>query len=376
MASGRSPRVDSLLEAFLEQSKDHVLLLFGIDETILWANAGSERVLGGPVDDLVGCNGSVLFTPEDVELGVPAHEFAIARSHGSSEDDRWMQRPDGSRFWASGLAYALRDKHGELMGYGKVFQNRTDWKEQQETLKHRANEFARSEEQRNRMISTFAHELRNPLSPLVNAMTLLSEGAPVEYPVKLIERQVDFIRRLVDDLLEATHVHAGKVQLRTERIVLQEVVAAAAETVRALVEEHEHRLELLLPPWPVTMDGDAVRLQQVFTNLLINAVKYTPRGGRIWVKATTEGAEAVMRFEDDGEGIAPDMLSHIFDLFAQVRPSTTAEGGVGIGLSLVKELVTLHGGTVQANSDGIGKGSEFIVRLPLRSHGSGALPPA
>jgi len=365
MASGQPVPVDALLQAFLDQAIDHALLLFDLDETIVWVSPAAQRIFGRTAEDLIGRNSAELFTPEDVALGMAAHEFAIARAQGSGEDDRWMQRGDGSRFWASGLAYALRDSQGELIGYGKILRNRTDWKAQHENFRNRIGELARSDEQRNQMIATFAHEMRNPLSPLANAVHLLREGAPVDYPVKLIERQVDFMRRLVDDLMDATHVHAGKVHLRPEPLVLQDVIHAAAETVRALCESQSQQLSLLLPSVAIPIEGDPVRLQQVFSNLLTNAAKYTLRGGKIWVKATTEGSEAVVRVEDTGIGIAPNMLSHIFDLFAQVNAPATSDGGVGIGLALVKELVTMHGGTVQANSDGIGKGSDFIVRLPL-----------
>jgi two-component system CheB/CheR fusion protein len=288
----------------------------------------------------------------------------VARSRGSAEDDRWSRRPDGTRFWAIGTAYALRDASGNLMGYGKIMQNRTDWKLRQETIANRLQAATALEEQKNVMISMLAHELRNPLAPLMNAAHMLRQGMTTDYPIRLIERQVDFIRRLVDDLLEATLLNVGKVQLKCERLVLQEVIASSVETVRPLLDEHSHRLEVLPTPGPIHVHGDAIRLQQVFSNLLTNAAKYTKDGGTIWVKVATEDEDAVVRVEDNGVGIPSDMLLAIFDLFAQVQ-TPVAEGGLGIGLSLVKELVNLHGGTVQANSDGIDKGSEFIVRLPL-----------
>jgi len=169
----------------------------------------------------------------------------------------------------------------------------------------------------------------------------------------------------VDDLLEATRASAGKLELKRERLLLQDVITAAVETVRPLLERHLHKLDLLTTPGPIFVNADTIRLQQVFSNLLSNAAKYTHDGGNIWVRATTEDTDAVVRIEDNGIGIAPDMLLHIFELFAQVRTPATPDGGLGIGLSLVKELVDLHGGSVQANSDGIGKGSVFIVRLPL-----------
>jgi PAS domain S-box-containing protein len=365
MGFKQDPQFDTFFEPFIEQACDHALLFFDVAENIVWASAGAEKILGLPAAELIGKNSCELFVPEDVEAGIPAHEFAIARSRGSSEDDRWMMRPDGSRFWAMGLAYALRDKQGDLIGYGKLFRNRTDAREQQLALKNQVVDLAEQDERKNRMIATFAHEVRGPLTPLVNATEILREAGASSYAISLIERQVDFIGRLIDDLMEATSVHVGKVHLNIENLLLQDVLHQSVEAVRSAVDQQEQHLDVLLPPIPLQLQGDAVRLRQVFMNLLGNATKYTPRGGKIWLKVTTEGNEAVVRVEDNGIGIAPAMLSHIFELFAQVHAPRSAEGGVGIGLSLVKDLVTLHGGSVQANSDGVGKGSDFIVRLPM-----------
>jgi two-component system CheB/CheR fusion protein len=353
-----------LLGILLEQAGDHALVLYGTDARILWASKGAETILGMPLEQLIGVHTRELFIAEDVEMRIPEHEFEIARVRGSAEDDRWTRRPDGSRFWATGLAYALRDVQGELVGYGKIIQNRTDWKQRQETLLNRLRALTSANDQKNGMISTLAHELRSPLTPLLNAAQMLRQGMPSDYPVRLIERQVAFIQRLVDDLLDTTRASVGKMQLKHERLVLQDVLLASVETVRALLDGHAQLLEILLPSVPIAVEGDAVRLQQVFTNLLTNASKYTPKGGKVWLKATVEDQDAVVRIEDNGVGIAPEMLEFIFEMFAQVQSPAANGSGLGIGLSLVKELVTLHGGTVQANSDGIGKGSVFIVRLP------------
>ena len=361
----RSEDVQHLLEALLAQASDHAVLLFGVDQRIKWASKSAEVLLGTPAEQLVGVDAGDLFLPEDVERGIPELELEIARSRGSAEDDRWSRRPDGSRYWATGLTYALRDANDNVIGYGKIIQNRTDWKQHQETLVNELQALGAAGEHKNVMIATLAHELRNPLTPLMNAAEMLRQGMPADYPIRLIERQVEFIRRLVDDLLEATRAAAGKVKLKRERLVLQEVIAASVEAVRPLLDKRSQRLEILLAPSQLLVEGDAFRLQQVFINLLTNANKYTGVGGTIWLKATVEDEDAVVRVEDDGVGIAPDMLLFIFELFAQVqRPEASGEG-LGIGLSLVKELVSLHGGTVQANSDGVGKGSAFIVRLPI-----------
>jgi signal transduction histidine kinase len=173
------------------------------------------------------------------------------------------------------------------------------------------------------------------------------------------------MRRLVDDLLDVTRIGAGKIELRREPLVLQDVVHRAVESARPIVGERRQRLEVVVPPSPMVVEGDSARLEQVFVNLLNNAAKYTPEGGNVWVKGTTEGDEAVIHVEDTGVGIPREMLPHIFDLFTQVDASRAySQGGLGIGLSVVKSLVALHGGSVQVRSEGPGKGSEFTVRLP------------
>ncbi|NLD54139.1 MAG: PAS domain-containing sensor histidine kinase [Burkholderiaceae bacterium] len=364
MPQDRSPEVRRLLEALDDQASGHTLLLIDPHGTIVWANRGAERILGCDKGSLIGRPSSALFVPDDVALGIPDHELAVARSQGSAEDERWTQRPDGSTFWATGLTYALTDEEGELIGYGKLFRNRTDWKEQQETLRNQLADLEARDTRKNHVISTLAHELRNPLAPLTNATHLLRGGAAVDYPIQLIERQVGMLRRLVDGLLEATRASAGKVRLERERLVLQEVIRHATESVHTLIDQRGQQFDILMPPGPIELVGDCVRLQQVFGNLLHNAARYTPPGGRIWLQVTAEGEEAVVRVEDNGIGIEPETLAHIFDLFAQVHVADTGEGGVGIGLAVVKELVMLHGGTVQATSDGIGRGSTFTVRLP------------
>ena len=182
----------------------------------------------------------------------------------------------------------------------------------------------------------------------------------------MMERQVHHLVRLVDDLLDVSRVMRGKIELRRERVELATVVARAVETVQPLMDAQGHQLSVRLPPESLLLDADPVRLAQVVGNLLTNAAKYTEPNGRIWLTAERDGDEAVLRVRDNGIGIAPDMLPRIFELFVQVdHASTKAQGGLGIGLTLVKNLVEMHNGTVEAHSEGLGKGSEFVVRLPI-----------
>jgi len=186
--------------------------------------------------------------------------------------------------------------------------------------------------------------------------------------IGIVRRQTEFMARMADDLLEVARTATGKVQLQKERVVLQDLIEDSIETCRAAIEERGQRLRRLLPEVPIELEADPVRLRQVFINLIQNSAKYTDPGGRIWLKGTVEGDEAVVRVQDNGVGIPPDVMPHIFELFTQAEFGRPSQGGLGIGLSVVKDNVMLHGGSVQAVSDGLGKGSEFTVRLPVAPH--------
>ncbi len=227
-----------------------------------------------------------------------------------------------------------------------------------------------ADQRKDEFLAMLAHELRDPLAPLRNAAHLLQQPG-VDRPViertgEMMGRQVQHLGLLVDDLLDLSRIARGKMQLRQEWVDLGQAVGRAAEASRPLVEARRHELSVSIPASPVRLRADPTRLEQVLTNLLNNAARYTPEGGRIRLTAKSEGAEAVVRVQDTGIGIPPEMLSRIFGLFAQVeRTQERAGGGLGIGLCLVKSLTEMHGGTVEARSDGPGQGSEFVVRLPL-----------
>jgi len=340
-----------------------------VDGRILSWNPTAESIFGIPADRAIGQPLAMLFTAEDLADGLPQYELLVGESHGAAEDDRWLVRADGSRFWATGVLTGLRDETGALVGYGKLVRNRTDLREQFETLRNEAAAAQIESHRKDVFLSTLSHELRNPLAPLTHAAQLIRLVAPgdprLEPIVQIIERQLENLRRLVDDLLDLSRVGAGKIEINKTVVQLHDVIHRAVETTREIVRTRGHRLDVLLAEGAIRVEGDAARLEQVFVNLLNNAAKYTPEGGRIWIKGATEGDDAVVSVIDDGVGIPTEMLPRIFDLFTQVEAARPhAQGGLGIGLSLVKSLVSLHGGTVQVRSDGPGKGSEFVVRLP------------
>ncbi len=246
------------------------------------------------------------------------------------------------------------------------------------SLADRAADLVRADRNKDEFLAMLAHELRNPLAPLRNAAEILRTpdvgvGAR-EQAQHILARQIENMTRMIDDLLDVSRITEGKVELRAQAVALEAIVDAAANLARPVIDAHEQQLAIALPAEPVFLQADATRLEQVFGNLLTNACKYSGAGGHISLsaeRAAARGAEPpeiIVRVRDDGIGIAPELLPHIFDLFVQAtRAPDRAQGGLGIGLTLVERLVKLHGGSVEAHSEGLGQGSEFIVRLPILS---------
>jgi len=237
-------------------------------------------------------------------------------------------------------------------------------------LRERADELAEANRHKDEFLATLAHELRNPLAPIRNAVQYLGMDGLTETDVRtardVIARQVKVMVRLIDDLLDVSRLSRNKLDIRKQRFELATVVETAVETSRPLIQQCGHELTVSLPPQPVHLDADPIRLAQVFSNLLNNAAKYTKHGGHIWLTAEREGRDAVVSVRDNGIGIPGDMLARIFDMFTQVdRSLERSQGGLGIGLTLVRRLVDLHDGSIEAHSNGPDAGSEFVVRLPI-----------
>jgi signal transduction histidine kinase/CheY-like chemotaxis protein len=249
-------------------------------------------------------------------------------------------------------------------------------RERQYQLREHLVERARAEEalrladrRKDEFLATLGHELRNPLAPLLTALQLLKatggQAPTIARTTMIMERQISHLVRLVNDLLEVSRITRGLLRVEREPVDLADVIQSAVDTSRPLIDAAGHTLDVSLPAEPVTVHGDAVRLTQVVANLLTNAAKYTNAGGQLWIRVRKEGKTAVISVRDNGIGIAPDQLASVFEMFTQVdRSSRLAQGGLGIGLTLVRSLVALHGGDVRAYSGGAGTGSEFIVELP------------
>jgi CheY-like chemotaxis protein/two-component sensor histidine kinase len=227
-----------------------------------------------------------------------------------------------------------------------------------------------SDRRKDEFLAMLAHELRNPLAPIRSAAQVLrvkgSTLPELQWARDVIDRQVQQMTRLIDDLLDVSRITRGKIELRKEQVDLATVVSSAVEASRPLIEKWGHQLTVMIPEEPVHLDADLTRLSQALSNLLNNAAKYTDKGGQIWLTAERQSDHVLIRVKDTGIGIPTEMLPRIFEMFKQVdRSLERSEGGLGIGLTLVQRLVEMHGGSVEAHSPGVGQGSEFVLRLPL-----------
>ena len=287
-------------------------------------------------------------------------EFRVVHPDGSL---RWVYAKGRSTIVGAGLTRRVVSFDGTVADI-------TDRKRSEEEREQLVARLREQDQRKTEFLAILAHELRNPLAPIRSGLQLMklarNDGEAVEKARAMMERQVGHMVRLIDDLLDLSRISQGKLELRKERVELSVVVRNAVETSHPLLAQMGHDLSLDVPPVPIYVDGDMTRLAQVVSNLLNNAAKYTGRGGRIRLSAEQQGSEAVVTVEDNGVGIPAAMLSKVFDIFTQVdRSLERSQGGLGIGLSLVQRLVEMHGGSVQAHSDGDGRGSAFVVRLPV-----------
>ena len=333
-----------------------------VSKRCTWFNKGWRDFSGRPLEELLGDGWAQDVHPEDLDRCLNVYRTHFDARQPFSMEYR-LKRRDGEFRWMVDVGIPQFDVDGDFAGYVGACVDFTERQANEQALRD-------ADRRKDEFLAMLAHELRNPLAPIRNSLNILRlshrSDPTVEQVGEMMERQVNHMVRLVDDLLEVSRITRGKIELRKELIELAAVVRSAVETGRPLIEARRIQLALSLPPEPLTLEGDPVRLAQVLANLLNNSAKYTDPGGQIWLSAHREGEGVMISVRDSGMGIPQDMLPRIFDLFMQVdRHADRAHGGLGIGLTLVKSLVEMHGGTVAAHSAGVGQGSEFIIRLPL-----------
>jgi len=348
------------LAAIVESSEDAII---GVDLTgrVNSWNRGAEAIFGHARDEIVG---KPIYTIIPPELHPEEREIIDKLRAGERVEhyETVRMRKDGSRRDISLSVSPVRDALGTLVGMSKVARDVTERKQAQRAL---AEEARRKDE----FLAILAHELRNPLAPIRYALSIARQArlsdAQRRRSDEVIERQVEHMSRLLDDLLDVSRIARGHVELRKKWIDLTSVIGAAIDAARPLLDRKEHTLSLDLPREALRLEADPVRLTQILTNLLTNAAKYTDRGGQIQLRAWRDGQSIAVSVRDNGIGISPEMAPRLFTLFSQAAPALNrSEGGLGIGLALVKGFVEKHGGTVEVHSNGTNQGSEFVVRLP------------
>ncbi|MFL6665514.1 MAG: PAS domain-containing protein, partial [Rhizobacter sp.] len=520
------------LRLIIENAREYAIYSMDLEHRVTSWNSGAERLLGYSEAEVLGRSGDIIFTAEDIAAGAPDDEARTALDTGRAADDRFHQRKDGSRFWASGIMMPMHDASGAVLGFVKILRDQTEARRAQEALERSRAELLRAWQENDRarrsaelqkehlaalfsqapapicilrgadfrvefanppmcqlwglspdqvvdkpvleampslratqfkemldevmksgvpyvgkevpaiidrqgrgepedaylnftyaplrdvegcidgvlamasdvtdeirareqmselhemaqaasrakddFLAMLGHELRNPLAPLQTSLHLIRQRVPggaADALLDIAERQAGNLSRIVDDLLEAARITEGKIDLRLERVDMVASVNQALEAAHDFLESQKHELTVTLPKEPVYINADPVRVEQVILNLLNNAGKYTPAGGRIGVSLRAVGEVAELSIADDGIGISEELRPRLFQIFQQGnRDLARGEGGLGIGLSVVRRLVDLHGGSVEALSAGPGQGSEFIVRLPL-AHKNAAVAP-
>ena len=330
-----------------------------------------EQVIGRTVVEVLG--------PQVAEAIRPYVERALA-GEALRYETEVVYPQIGRRYLHCAYTPAV-DAEGRAAGWVAAITDLTERHRLEEELRRSEESLKEADRRKDEFLATLAHELRNPLAPIRNAVQILrvqgTDDPALQWSREVIDRQVQQLTRLVDDLLDVSRITRGKIELRKERVELAAVLERALETSRPAVEAAHHRLTVTFPEGPLWVPADLTRMAQVLSNLINNAAKYTRPGGHIQVSASADGAQASVEVRDDGIGIEPEMLSRIFDLFAQVDTSLErAQGGLGIGLTIARSLVEMHDGKLEAASEGLGRGSAFTVRLPLAPEQAGAAPEA
>ena len=369
-----------LAQLMLRDSRQHGVFFYDYTSRITGWSEGAHFITGWTAAEVLGQPTAIFWTPEDNKHQLAEHEVDTIRIVGVAENERWHMRKDGSQFWCSGVSLALRDPVGRHSGFVKIFRDSTNLRARIKYLENVAQECDVRMKEKDVFTGMVAHEMRNPLSPLKTSIELLkrlpADSARLASPISVMSRQVVFLEKLIEDLIDVTRVQTGKMSISYETVILQEVLFEALHHCSEAAEAKGLRVHHVMPPVAIYVEADPQRLMQVTLNLLNNSIKYTSSGGDIWLVATVDQTHFICSIKDNGQGISPDLLPKIFDILTQAsNPDAGRGAGLGLGLAVVKEIVSQHQGNVEVRSDGPDKGSEFIIRIPVRrSRGSNPEP--
>lgn len=365
-----------VFQLVVENVEDYAVFVVDLNGNIVSWNPGVEKLLGYGEDEFIGNKSSIIFTPEDIAKKAHEWELNTALQEGRCEDVRWHIRKDGSLFWANGLMIPLKDEREQVRGFVKIMRDNTVHKQSEEERERllELERAARAEAEaaaraKDEFLALVAHELRSPLNSVKGWAHILSRQPTPEMVKKVtdvIEKQCSQQAELIEDLLDTAQIVSGKLSLDVKCVDLVKVVITALDNARPSAESKGVILGTVLNAQAAQIKGDEERLRQVVTNLLSNAVKFTPEGGRVDVKLSGEDSFVKLVVTDTGKGIEPEFLPHVFERYSQGAASKGRRGGgLGLGLSIVRHVVEMHGGTVKAESDGEGKGAAFTIRLPV-----------
>lgn len=383
-ASARNRQIVDLLERTRTEMQTvldnvpTVIYHLDADDRYLFVNRRYEELIGKPLDELIGRHVGDVFPP-DVAAQLVENNREVRDSGRTMSFEERASGPDGIRVYAS-LKTPLLYADG-LRGVLGISTDITQQKQIEQQLRDNEARLREADQRKDEFLAMLSHELRNPLAPILTAVQYLSRKSAADTGqdsgLRIIERQAKVMARLVDDLLDLSRLSRGRIELRRERVDVAVAIEDALQACRPLIDAARHELVLSLPDEPVCVDGDLVRLSQIIANLVNNAVKYTPSGGRIELTLVERPGEAAVVVSDSGIGIAPDMVPRIFEMFAQVDTSAErTRGGLGIGLTLAQQLARMHGGRIDAHSAGPNLGSTFTLSLPLAGAAAGALDDA
>jgi len=368
---------EARFRSLIEDVRDYAILTLDVNGNVTSWNSGAREIKGYEADEIIGSNFSCFYTEEDIRRGWPQHELAVAAAQGRLEDENWRVRKDGSRFWASVIITAIKNASGVVVAYSKITRDLTERHRREQALVESAEHLRQHGEaleatlkRTQEFIAMVSHELRSPLAPIQYAASLMESRTVLDPTLErlrqTIERQTALLARIVSDLMDVSRMERGLLSIQREPVSLTNVLSRAIDTARPTIEARAHALETQWSSEPIMVLGDADRLIQVFVNLLNNAARYTDVGGKIRVFVECAGANVTSHVCDTGRGIPPGMLGRVFDPFRQLAPGDSAsEGGLGLGLAIVSQIVKMHGGSIEARSEGMGRGSEFLVKLPL-----------